>query len=1703
MADPIFNKEQLKKDADFFSSGLEEQPLEELPPEDEFVPADFEALDKAFAQLPGAKLREDVLGRKVESYFQELEKQKDVQKFSIKLAEESLKKARSPQEAKIIQQQLDNFKKKIFADDDEAQYLVETFKDVIFNRGNPQELGRFLINQKDLIEKKYPIAEFGVLFKDTPVLREIKNKRRWEDVGEFFLKQKKLNDDDIAKRMLTPFFNYLKGNIDITTAQDIRDDEIAKKVAKVDQEELERGASKLRAGVSGFVIGSFWNTMLKVGTKIGLTERSRQVFKQARRNLKLTEERFVNRSNPLVAQIGNLVGNVAQSIGLFKMAGGLSRVAGVGKIVDPIQRTKWFKNVVKASPQAGVDIFNALNRGFDFASRGSLINAFQKSILATDETDEELKKWMGTLPEEAVSGFILGATDILGRGFLTRLAVGATVGFLDTAYRIKSRGYALEEEKEQLIFNVALSGLVNTMFTALRPIKVGGKTIYSAPEINEKDILKRIFKISKGLSSKFGLDRADVESRMKQTLDGFLGYGVSKTGLDFNKTAKKGLLKIVEQRSEQLGFDRPQAVKETKDLMKKLFDEVSKFGTKDYKGFEPLFHEVVNPEIGKYKGKETKAILDRVINSFAQNPEKRYRPFVKLNEKVATGKITVKEHNDFLQLAHSVLKKVSDANGGKEVTPEMADGFFKKNPRLWKIFSTDMERLNARLDMDSKPFAEIFKDQMAIEQKVQRADTIEAKKDSLIEFIKRTPKWTEDWNVDNFLNVEIKKRKGMAKYISKMLSVLGNKTRLKNQSAFTKFVNLDNPFYNMMLSGKMRWTQLFHDTFKQVFSELSEKDRQMYATVLDLYSRYANPEFFVNRNYKMPLVKYLEMRKDIRKTRYNDAQEISRHKGYVEDAIENGLPVPQEVLKNYPDLKTIKVKKKPVLSKEDVIRKSFKDLRDGAKNSEEVTEIENIIRELDEYLKTNPINRLWDFQNKIVNPINEAFTDMTKTFQKSKDFKPPLDLNFVIRRRLETPLNDLSLRLIDEFQKKGLIPTKDPGEVDLKNLVGDKGEINTQSEIRNMLSDPRLKQSSFVNSLQDDGIITTQNKSDVLPVINEYFRSRRALLQQQRGYNPLVIFDQPMDNISKNPLLSFVSKSPQLPRRATPTFTDLKHIFRIKDPSQIYAYRFSDYFYKLEQAYMFDTLSKMKIDVNGKRVPFLFRKKDIDKVRNEVGSKTFQENFKNIEPTQSKDLEGWVAKKEFHEVIEDLIDNKRRAGSFTKVSHFFKRRKLIKSYIMWKNDLIQMAIADPRALTGMMEAHINLKNNSLLTKGFERLDLDNAQIGVIDSVKRNLEDLDTFYKDSDALRKLDTLFLKPGSFVENMLAMINKGYFKLQDITWYGDKVMRTALATQFMKNGMDMPQAVKETQLAMAHYSRISTGARRMLSIPMMFATYRIQMLRLHKELVKHPWKYRNRIMASAAIRLGTASLMNHFGYKPMKSNLAKFFEAEGTSSDVIDLLTQYRFEKIDEKTGERKVVTTSGPVWEIDKFLNRSLGSILKYNAGVFPALWIQLTENRDFGNKPITEIGMNELISGMREKVYGKDELAKYIGQVGYFALRQYFPPIEEVGRIVADAKSVGAAKTILNFTAIAYSYNYTQSIKKLEKDITQAQKEGNNDEVQRLNGEIRRTKMVLQANQLVKNDKLDFDDAMTVVYLSQKPFLSLAEEAKLNRLIRRSK
>ena len=200
-------------------------------------------------------------------------------------------------------------------------------------------------------------------------------------------------------------------------------------------------------------------------------------------------------------------------------------------------------------------------------------------------------------------------------------------------------------------------------------------------------------------------------------------------------------------------------------------------------------------------------------------------------------------------------------------------------------------------------------------------------------------------------------------------------------------------------------------------------------------------------------------------------------------------------------------------------------------------------------------------------------------------------------------------------------------------------------------------------------------------------------------------------------------------------------------------------------------------------------------------------------------------------------------------------------------------------------------------------------------------------------------FAKGLDATEPNLAKIWRKYMKpvsvdlfknIRKTAWTFDEFQRVLGVTTLMERGLSLEDAVDRVKLFLADYSRIPNRTARGMADFFLVPRYRISMLRLWGNLLRHPVKERE----SLAIYLLTKLFLKSLGY------------ITGGSW----VYTQFYRVAHRKEGGKEDVITLPGPVFELEKWMGRPLLRTLIINLNVPISALIALYENRDWRGKEI---------------------------------------------------------------------------------------------------------------------------------------------------------
>lgn len=756
-------------------------------------------------------------------------------------------------------------------------------------------------------------------------------------------------------------------------------------------------------------------------------------------------------------------------------------------------------------------------------------------------------------------------------------------------------------------------------------------------------------------------------------------------------------------------------------------------------------------------------------------------------------------------------------------------------------------------------------------------------------------------------------------------------------------------------------------------------------------------------------------------------------------------------------------------------------------------------------LKDIDIEKIIKIQNDMME-INKEFINFTK---KSGS---PLGINMEVPMRGEAELGAFDKRLVDQIQKIGLLK-------EFKDIK------KTKEALLLKLKNKDMTKVQFTQYMKENKILKTLEQETIVgKLIDDVFLARDAFIQEQKGFTPLLIMRHPIKYLKSNESLIMQPLAEQQKRKISFKLADTFGLYSLKNPAQIYTLRYKNYFTKLEHAQILNTLSKQKAsyDLGNKieDIPLILKNEKGSSGRNawmeklnanaeeSLNGKKFSEIYEEVPQSVYPELKGRYVVKEFGGVLDDILQSQKPAGLLKSASSWLKTRRLFKFFILWKNDLVEMAIGKPSAFLQTKKAFKTVLEKNKDYQDFQRHDLYNFAIEHQDTLRNVRQDIKTFFKNTKEVKQIDKLLGAPGQLIKMIDNTVKYGYKKLGGLAWEGDKVARTAMALQYKKNGYSTAEAVRKTQLFMAHYDRLQTRTRRDLGLAFYFPSYRVAMLRLYGEMldVKGTKMY-GPLIRMFALKLGEYALWTAVGYKPIKNLFSQISKIGGDEKDnMMDIFLQYRYRKIDED-GKVTIASASTPINELNKYFNRYLDNTLFANMGPLPGFFWSLANNRKFNGSKITDISMFRLVQGMVAGEYSKKDLLKHLSQGTVFAIEQWFPPLADAVDTLGREELTTIEK-LINWTGTASIYVLNRDIesvaKDLEKECSKPIKKQSKLTIDKLKFELNKAKRVLKALDLIKmtgigkgGRKPGFDEALEIIKISNKSTIDSVDEGMIQK------
>ena len=218
---------------------------------------------------------------------------------------------------------------------------------------------------------------------------------------------------------------------------------------------------------------------------------------------------------------------------------------------------------------------------------------------------------------------------------------------------------------------------------------------------------------------------------------------------------------------------------------------------------------------------------------------------------------------------------------------------------------------------------------------------------------------------------------------------------------------------------------------------------------------------------------------------------------------------------------------------------------------------------------------------------------------------------------------------------------------------------------------------------------------------------------------------------------------------------------------------------------------------------------------------------------------------------------------------------------------------------------------------------------------------------------------KGGEHTKNMIKTISGLYSVEWNVTWTLDAASRRTSVKVLMARGWPVEKAVERARFYHADYGDIPSASRRFLNMAMWTPSYQISMAKVYGNMARHPIKERGPL-----------------------ARLIAFWLLVGTGSAIAGYKWQegYRFVKETEE-GE-DVITGSGPLFFLHKYLARDPKQSAYYQSAIPIHIVWSIAKNRDWkGDKIYEEVDNKEI------------QVAKTAGYI----IRTYFRPLEAMARM----------------------------------------------------------------------------------------------------------
>jgi len=371
------------------------------------------------------------------------------------------------------------------------------------------------------------------------------------------------------------------------------------------------------------------------------------------------------------------------------------------------------------------------------------------------------------------------------------------------------------------------------------------------------------------------------------------------------------------------------------------------------------------------------------------------------------------------------------------------------------------------------------------------------------------------------------------------------------------------------------------------------------------------------------------------------------------------------------------------------------------------------------------------------------------------------------------------------------------------------------------------------------------------------------------------------------------------------------------------------------------------------------------------------------------------------------------------ISNWFKMRMF---YMPWRilfNDVSQVMLADIQAFKEVpyaVKTQIKGLDDELYTALYLQ-NVFNAKSSLTktpSALKHNIEQVNKNLPKpfKEMIKKINreawarlTKKQKVGLVAKKIFDIITfkKVFHGLAEFSWFGDEVLRIALAKRFLDRGFSKDKTAEMVKMFMVDYDRIPTQTKRLLNRFFFVPTYKIQTLRLYKDLINEGILNKNPFMALSLIKFGLYNIAFRLfmeqvlGYTPETADRFGLFA--------------YRYNKLNKYGEAIKTISVSNPLTDYNKYVINGF----KYLPKMFtPAILLAsgIFTGKDRFNRPL----------------YNKDDtMAQKFGKFALNVLDYAFPPIQQIAPL--QSKQLTKIEKLLNLIGAANIYENKKSLEYL--------------------------------------------------------------------------